>query len=203
MALTITTPVTELFDPNVTDSANFGIGLLAGLNNADPETSRACGLRPRTFSAEGKSLGNEAVTLALLAPIDLTALGVPFNADDCRNLLVKCWSRRVSQANWGYTEKLYMVQGGATPSIPADITVAAALAAVNDPKVIVRIPNNNSASAPEYGEGIVIMDAVSTTHVIVGVQNILGTTEVATATPGMRWRLEVMVLPKVTLPIFA
>lgn len=201
MALIITQPVLGLFDPNVTDGAK-GFSLLSQINNADAEAGALLAARPLTFFAEGTSLGNEAVTLALLAPINLTALGVTFPAGTSRLIKTKVWSKRAAAANGGYTERHYLVNGAATPTIPNEITVAAALAAVNDPKMPVAIPNNNSAGAPEYGVGVVIMDAVATTNVIVGVQNILGTTLAATATPGMRWRLEVLVDPLVQIPVF-
>jgi len=202
MALVITRPVLESFDANIIDGAG-GFALLSAVNNNDPEAARLLAPRRLTFVAEGTSLGNEAVTLALLAPINLTALGVQFPVGTQRCIKVRCWSKRAAANNAGYTEKIYVVNGAATPTIPAQITVAAALAAVNDPSVVVRLPNNDNAAAPEYGEGVVIMDAVATTNVIVGVQNRLGTTNAATATPGMRWRLEVLVDPLVILPVFA
>lgn len=203
MALVITAPVVQQFDPNVTD-ASGGLSILAAINNADPEAARLLITRPLTFVAEGTSLGNEAVTLALLAPINLTALGVTFPANSSRCIKVRCWSKRITQANSGYTEKVYMVQGGATPSIPNESTLAGALGnGANDPKAIVQSPNNNSAAAPEYAGGVVILDAVATTNVIVGVQNFLGSTGAATATPGIRWRLEVLVDTLVTQPIFS
>lgn len=202
MALIITRPVAELFDPNVTDSSG-GLALLKAVENNDPEAARLFGPRPLTFVAEGTSVGNEAVTLALLAPVNLTALGVAFPASSLRRIKTRCWSRRATVAQAGYVEKDYIVIGGATPSIAPEITVAAALAACADPSALVAIPNNNSASAPEYGEGIVIMDAVSTASVIVGVQNLLGTTRAATSAVGMRWRLEVLVDPLVSIPVFS
>lgn len=202
MALVITAPVVQQFDANVTD-ASGGLSLLAAVNNADPEAARVIAPRPFTFVAEGTSLGNEAVTLALLAPVNLTALGVTFPANSSRCIKVRCWSKRVTQANSGYTEKVYMVQGGATPSIPNESTLAGALGnGSNDPKAIVQLPNNNSAAAPEYAAGVVIMDAVATTNVIVGVQNFLGSTGAATVTAGIRWRLEVVVDPIVSQTIF-
>lgn len=202
MALVITKPVTELYDTNVTDNSG-GLNILAGLNNADPEAARIIQPRPYTFVAEGTSLGNEAVTKALLAPVNLTLLGVQFPASSCRLIKTKVWSRLAAVASCGYTERHFLVVGGATPSIPNAITVAAALAAVNEVKMPVAVPNNNSAAAPEYGVGVVIMDAVSTNEVIVGVQNILGTNFAATATAGMRWRLEVTVDPLVSIPVFS
>lgn len=203
MALVITKAVTEQFDPNVTD-ASGGLALLAAVQNADPEAARVIAPRPYTFSAEGTSLGNEAVTLALLAPVNLTALGVTFPANSSRLIKVRLWSKRVTQANSGYTEKVYMVQGGATPSLANESTLAGALGnGANDPKAITQTPNNNSAGAPEYAGGVVIMDAVATTNVIVGVQNFLGSTGAATVTPGIRWRLEVVVDPLVSQTIFS
>jgi len=202
MALVITQPVLETFDPNITDGGG-GFALMQAVANSDPEAARLLGPQPYTFSAEGTSLGNEAVTLALLAPINLTLLGVPFPVGSLRNIRVRCWSRRIASANSGYSEVLYTVVGAATPTIPPDTTVAASLAAVHEPRVIVRTPNNNSASAPEYAQGVVIMDAVSTTNVIVGVQNRLGTTNAATATPGLRWRLEVLVDRLQIIPLSA
>jgi hypothetical protein len=201
MALIITTPVQGAYDQNIVEGG--GLNVLAGLNNSDPDAAKILQPRPATFFAEGTSLGNEAVTLALLAPINLTALGVLFPASSCRLIKTKVWSRLAAAASCGYTERHFLVVGAATPTIPNAITVAAALAAVNEVKMPVAIPNNNSAGAPEYGVGVVIMDAVSTTNVIVGVQNILGTTFAATATAGMRWRLEVTVDPLVQIPVFA
>ncbi len=198
MALTITTPVQGLFDPNVTDGAG-GFSILSQVNNNDPEAAQLLKARPTTFFAEGTSVGDEAVTLALLAPINLTALGVTFPASSLRNIRCRCWSRRNAVANAGYTEKWYTVIGGATPSIAPDATLAAIVAAANNPAAAVRIPNNNSAAAPHYGEGIVIMDAVATTNVIVGVQNIVGLTNVAASATLIRWRLEVFVDSLVSL----
>lgn len=203
MALIITKAVTELYDTNVTDSSG-GAGAFKAAQADDPEALRLFAPRPLTFSAEGTSLGNEAVTLALLAPVNLTALGVLFPASTLRNIRVRCWSRRVTVAEAGYSERIFTVIGGATPSIPPRFTLAAGLTAANDPQLIIGIPNNNSAAAPEYGEGVVIMDAVATASVIVGVQNFLGTTNAAvTTTVGMRWRLEVVVDPLVSLPVFS
>lgn len=201
MALVITTAVQGLFDPNIVDGAG-GFSVLSNAMNNDPEAAALLKARPLTFFAEGTSLGNEAVTLALLAPINLTTLGVTFPASTCRLIKTKVWSRLAAAASCGYAERHFLVAGAATPTIPAAITVVAALAAVNEVKVPVAIPNNNSAGAPEYGVGVVIMDAVSTTNVIVGVQNILGTSFAATPTAGMRWRLEVTVDPLVSLPVF-
>lgn len=202
MALTITKAVTETYDQNVTDSSG-GLALLGAAQAADPEAARYFAPRQFTFTAEGQSVGNEAVTLALLAPVNLTLLGVAFPASSLRNIRCRVWSRRAAVANAGYSEKWYTVIGGATPSIAPDTTLAAALAAINNPAAAVRIPNNNSASAPEYGEGIVIMDAVATTNVIVGVQNILGTTNAAVTATLLRWRLEVFVDSLVSLPVAA
>jgi hypothetical protein len=202
MAIVISGPIVGLFDPNVVDSVG-GIGLLAAVNNADPEAAALFSPRPYTFVAQGQSVGNEAVTLALLAPINLTALGVVFPASSQRTIRTRVWSRRATVANCGFVEKIWTVIGGATPSVAPDSTVAAALAALNEPSVIAATPNNNSASAPEYGTGIVIMDAVSTASVIVGVQNLLGTTRAATSATLLRWRLEVLVDPLVILPVAA
>lgn len=202
MALTITAPCVELYDQNVTD-ASGGFALLAAVHNSDPEAARLLAPRQFTFSAEGQSVGNEAVTLALLAPINLTLLGVAFPASTQRTIYTKVWSRRATVANCGFVWKAWTVIGGTTPSIAPDTSVAAALAAVSEPSVIAATPNNNSAAAPEYGTGIVIMDAVSTTNVIVGVQNLLGTTRAATSATLMRWRLEVLVDPLVILPVAA
>src|ERR1043166_7804548 len=113
MALTITRAVQEAFDANVTDSSG-GFALLKAIENNDPEAARYLAPRPFTFIAEGQSVGNEAVTLALLAPINLTALGVTFPASSMRNIRTKVWSRRATVANAGYCEKLWTVIGGAT-----------------------------------------------------------------------------------------
>lgn len=198
MAIVLAGPVIGTFDPNITDSLG-GFGLLAQVDNNYPPANNAAGIRPFTFQAIGQSIGNEAVTLALLAPINLTALGVVFPAGTLRNIRTRVWSRRGTVNNSGYVEKVWTVIGGATPSVAPDLTVAAALAAVNEPSVVAATPNNNSASAPEYGTGIVIMDAVSTTNVIVGVQNLLGTTRAATSATLLRWQLEVFVDPLVVL----
>lgn len=200
MAIALSGPIKGTFDPNITDSSG-GFNLQAQVANNYPPASAAAGLLPVTFTAEGQSVGNEAVTLALLAPINLTALGVPFPASSVRNIRTRVWSRRAAVANCGFVEKLWTVIGGATPSVAPASTVAAALAALYEPSVIAATPNNNSASAPEYGTGIVIMDAVATTNVIVGVQNLLGTTRAATSATLMRWRLEVFVEPLIMLPV--
>jgi hypothetical protein len=202
MAVVVTRPVGELFDSNVTDNSG-GYTLLAAALNNDPEAARLFAARPFTFVTEGQNVGNEAVTIALLAPVNLTLLGVAFPASSQRTIRTRVWSRRATVANCGYVEKVWTVIGGTTPSVAPDITVAAALAAVNEPSVVAATPNNNSASAPEYGTGIVIMDAVATTNVIVGVQNLLGTTRAATSATLLRWRLEVIVDPLVILPVAA
>jgi len=200
MALTITTPVQGLFDPNVTDSSG-GFSILSAVNNNDPEAAKLLAPRPLTFFAEGTSVGNEAVTLALLAPINLTALGVTFPASSQRTIYTKVWSRRNAVANCGFVWKAHTVIGGATPSIVPDITTVNALGAVNQPAVIAATMNNNTILLPEYGTGVVIMDAVATTNVIVGVQNLLGTTNGAVTATLMRWRLEVFVDTLVSLPV--
>lgn len=202
MAVVTTTPVQGLFDPNVTDGAG-GFSILSQINNNDPEAARLLSNRPLTFFTEGQCVGNEAVTIALLAPINLTTLGVTFPASSLRNIRCRCWSRRATVAEAGYTEKWYTVIGGATPSVAPDATLAAIVAAANNPAAAVRIPNNNSAAAPHYGEGIVIMDAVATTNVIVGAQNIVGLTNVAGTATLMRYRLEVWVDSLVILPVAA
>jgi hypothetical protein len=202
MAIVLSGPIVGTYDPNITDSSG-GFNLASQVELNYPPAVNASGLRPVTFVAEGQSVGNEAVTLALLAPINLTALGVVFPASSVRNIRTRVWSRRAAVANCGFCERIYTVIGGATPSIAPDTSLAAALAALNEPAVVARTPNNNSAGAPEYGTGIVIMDAVSTTNVIVGVQNILGTTNAAVTATLMRWRLEVFVDPLVSLPVAA
>lgn len=202
MAIALSGPVRGTFDPSITD-ASGGFNLIGQAHNNYPPASNAVGLRPITFVAEGQSVGNEAVTLALLAPINLTLLGVTFPASSLRNIRTRVWSRRAAVASAGFVEKVWTVIGGATPSVALDTTVAAALAALNEPSVVAATPNNGSASAPEYGTGIVIMDAVSTTNVIVGVQNLLGTTRAATTATLLRWRLEVLVDPLVILPVAA
>lgn len=202
MAIVLSGPIRGTFDPNITDGSG-GFNLNAQAENNYAPAVNATGLRPMTFVAEGQSVGNEAVTIALLAPINLTLLGVGFPASSLRNIRTRCWSRRATVANCGYCERIYTVIGGATPSIAPDTSVAAALAALNEPAIVARTPNNNSAAAPEYGTGIVIMDAVATTNVIVGVQNILGTTNAAVTATLIRWRLEVLVDPLVALPVAA
>lgn len=202
MAIVLSGPIVGVFDPNITD-ASGGYNLISQVHNNYPPAANAFSVRPYTFVAEGQSVGNEAVTLALLAPINLTALGVAFPASTQRLIRTKVWSRRGTVNQCGYVEKVWTVIGGATPSIAPDATVAAALAALSEPSVIAATPNNNSASAPEYGTGIVIMDAVSTASVIVGVQNLLGTTRAATSATLIRWRIEVLVDPLVTLPVAA
>ena len=200
MALTITKAVTETYNQNLVDSAG-GLQFLAALNNADPAAARMLGPKPFTFSAEGTSVGNEAVTIALLAPVNLTTLGVLFPASSQRAICTRVWSRRQTVAQAGYVEKWYTVVGGATPTVDPQSSVAAGLAAVSYPDISIATPNNNSAAAPEYGIGVVIMDAVATTNVIVGVQNILGTTAVVTSATSLRWRIEVLVLPLVVQPV--
>ncbi len=202
MAIVLTGPIVGTYDPNIQDGSG-GFNLLKQAELAYPPAMNALAIRPVTFIAEGQSVGNEAVTLALLAPINLTALGVLFPASSVRNIRTRVWSRRATVNQCGYVEKLWTVIGGATPSVVPDLTVAAALAAVNEPSVIAATPNNNNAAAPEYGTGIVIMDAVSTSSVIVGVQNLLGTTRAATSATLMRWKLEVFVEPLVTAPVAA
>jgi hypothetical protein len=202
MAVVITKPVTEVYDQNVVDNSG-GSNLLALAQAGDPEAARYFSTRPLTFTCEGQCVGNEAVTIALLAPVNLTTLGVLFPASSVRNIRCRVWSRRAAAAEAGYTEKWYSVAGGATPTIAPDATLAAIIAAANNPAAAVRIPNNNSAAAPHYGEGIVIMDAVATTNVIVGVQNIVGLTNVAGTATLMRWRLEVWVDSLVILPVAA
>lgn len=202
MAIVLAGPIVGTFDPSITD-ASGGFNLLAQVDNNYPPASNAAGLRPYTFIAQGQSVGNEAVTLALLAPINLTALGVTFPAGSLRNIRTRVWSRRAAVASAGFVEKLWTVIGGATPTVSLDLSTAAALAAVNEPSVVAATPNNNDAAAPQYGVGQVIMDAVSTTNVIVGVQNILGTTRAATSATLIRWKLEVLVDPLVILPVAA
>lgn len=200
MAITITKAVTESYDSTITDS-NGGLAFLAALNNANPQAARLLSPKPFTFSAEGTSVGNEAVTLALLAPVNLTSLGVVFPASSLRQILCRVWSRRQTVAQCGYSEKMYTVIGGATPSISPEATTVLALSAINDNAVAWRTPNNNVVLTPQYGEGIVIMDAVATTNVIVGVQNIDPTTNGAVTATSLRWRLEVLVMPLVSLPV--
>ncbi len=199
MAIVLSGPVRGTFDPNFVD-ASGGFNLLGGVNNNVPAAANLFGPRPLVFVAEGVSVGNEAVTIALLAPINLTLLGVPFPANSQRVIRTRCWSRRAAAANSGFCERIYTVNGAATPTIAPDTSLAAALAALNEPAVVARTPNNNSAGAPEYGTGIVIMDAVATTNVIVGVQNILGTTNAAVTATLIRWKLEVLVDALVMLP---
>ncbi len=202
MAITVTKPVTESYDPNITDAAG-GLAVLAGVNNANPAASRILQPRPLTFSCEGQSVGNEAVTIALLAPVNLTLLGVLFPASSMRVIRTKCWSRRATVAQAGYAELAWVVIGGPTPSVVPVFTLTAGVAAANNPQLITGSPNNNSATAPEYGEGMVVMDAVSTTNVLVGVQNILGTSNAAVTATLLRWRLEVFVEPLVGIPVAA
>lgn len=203
MAIVVTAPVVQLFDPNVTD-ASGGQSILAAINNADPEAARLLQARPFTFVAEGQSIGTEAVTIALLAPVNLTLLGVTFPASSVRLIRTRVWSRRATVAQAGFCEVPWLVVGGATPSVLAGFTVAAGLTALNDPQLITGIPNNNdNATTPNYGKGIVVMDPVATTNVIVGVQNILGTTNAPTTATLMRWRLEVFVDTLVSLPVAA
>lgn len=192
MAIVLSGPVVGTYDPSITDSAG-GFALLKQAENAYPPALNAIAQRPVTFVAEGTSIGNEAVTIALLAPINLTLLGVLFPANSIRNIRTRVWSRRAAAANAGYCEKWWTVNGAATPTIAPDGTIAAQLAAINENSQPVATPNNNSASAPEYGIGQVVMDPVATTNVIVGVQNILATTRAATSATLIRWRLEVWV----------
>jgi hypothetical protein len=199
MAIVLSGPIVGTYDPSITDSAG-GFNLLKQMENAYPPAVNAGSQRPVTFIAEGTSVGNEAVTLALLAPINLTALGVLFPANSVRNIRTRVWSRRAAAANAGFCERLYTVNGAATPTISPDGAVVAQLAAVNENARGFATPNNNSSAAPEYGTGIVIMDAVSTTNVIVGVQNILGTTNAAVTATLIRWKLEVWVDALVSLP---
>jgi hypothetical protein len=202
MAIVLTGPVVGTFDPSVTDGAG-GFNLQALANNNHQPAINAVGLRPFTFLAFGQSIGNESITLALLAPIDLTARGVTFPAGSMRNIRTRVWSRRAAVANAGFVEKITTVIGGAIPSVAPASGVPAAVAALYEPSVVAATPNNNSAAAPEYGTGLVLLDPVSTANVIVGVQNLLGTTRAATSATLLRWRLEVLVEPLVTLPVAA
>jgi hypothetical protein len=199
MAIVLSGPVVGTYDPNVVDSFG-GFNLLKQAENNYQPAVNAIAQRPLTFIAEGTSIGNEAVTLALLAPINLTALGVLFPANSSRNIRCRTWSRRAAAANAGYTEKWWTVNGAATPTIAPESTVALSLTAVSYPPIPVATPNNNSAGAPEYGVGQVVMDPVATTNVIVGVQNILGTTNAPTSATLIRWKLEVWVDALVVLP---
>lgn len=199
MAIIITKAVTELFDPNVTD-ASGGFALLSAVNNNDPEAARLFGPRPFTFSAEGTSLGDEALTLAALQPVNLTGLGVTVPAGTMRNILTRLWSKKAAATNAGYRESLLTVQGAAAPTLPTASTLAGALEnGSNDTRTLAQSCNNNNAAAPQYAGGILAIDG---TNLIVGVQNFLGSTGAATATAGMRWRLEVLVSPLVTIPVF-
>lgn len=104
MAITLSGPIVGTYDPAITDSAG-GFNLLKQIENAYPPAMNAGALRPVTFVAEGTSVGNEAVTIALLAPINLTTLGVVFPADSIRVIKTRVWSRRASAANAGFAEK--------------------------------------------------------------------------------------------------
>lgn len=198
MAIAISGPIVGTYDPSITDSAG-GFTLFKQIENAYPPAVNAGSQRPVTFIAEGVSIGNEAVTIALLAPINLTLLGVLFPANSVRNIRTRVWSRRASAANAGFAEKIWTVNGAATPTIPPESTVTGAPAVLSYPNWVAATPNNASASAPEYGVGQVVMDLVSTTNVLVGVQNVLGTTNAATSATLIRWKLEVFVDALVSL----
>lgn len=192
MAIAISGPIVGTYDPSIVDSAG-GYNLFKQVENAYQPAVNAAAQRPVTFIADGVSIGNEAVTIALLAPINLTLLGVLFPANTVRNIRTRVWSRRAAAANAGFAEKIWTVNGGATPTIVPEGTVAAAIAATSYPNWVAATPNNNSAGAPEFGVGQVVMDVVSTTNVLVGVQNVLGTTNAPTSATLIRWRLEVLV----------
>jgi hypothetical protein len=194
-------PLFGAYDPNITDSVG-GIGLIAAVNNADPEASNRFAPRPITFTWDGTCLGDEALTVAAAVPINLTGLGVTFPVGTMRNIRVRCWSKRAAATNAGYTEKIYTVQGGAPPTLPALVTLAGSLDnGANDNRALIQINNLNSApGAPQYAAGVLALDG---TNVVCGVQNYLGSTAAVTATPGIRVRLEVLVDPLVILAVFA
>lgn len=196
MPVTITKPVNELFDPDVTDSSG-GFALLSAINNNDPEAARCFGLRPLTFSVEFTTTGSETVAIGS-AVMNLSTLGVAFPANSLRVIRVRMWSRRAAAADSGYVERVFLVKGAATLgaiTVAGQITGAYTVGLATEPDTLVALMN----TATDFGIPFVAADA----NGVFVVGYTADTTAIQTAlTINARNRIEVLVEPLVALPTF-
>lgn len=199
MVVALSGPIFGTYDPSIVD-ASGGFNLYKQAENAYPPAVNAVGNRPVTFVAELTCLGNEAMTVVGLQPFNLTALGVLFPVGTLRNIRTRCWSKRSTAILAGFVEKVFTVQGGAPPTLQTASSAAQSIDnAANDARCPIQVTNNAGGATPEYAHGHLALDGA---NIIVGVQNFLGTTGALTVTAGIRCRLEVLIDPLVTLPVF-
>lgn len=108
MALVITAPITETYDPNVYDGSGLAI-LGAALNNNQSALRRV--LTQPTFTTQCTTTGGETAVIAN-SICTLAALGVSFPAGTIRNIRVRVSSRTLV-SNGGWAEKAFTFRGNA------------------------------------------------------------------------------------------
>lgn len=130
MTFALSGPTLGTFDPSISDAAG-GFVVFKQVENSYPPASALLAPRPYTFFADGTFNGddteNAANSLFRLGTSGAAANGsslVTFPANATRRLLLKTWARRVTAADWGYTEKVVLVTGAATPTLKQDTTGA-------------------------------------------------------------------------------
>lgn len=194
MTFALTAAVAESFDVNVTDNSG-GLSNLAAINNADPEAARLLLARPRTFSAEATTAGNDTENVAnALMRLGTGFLAVPFPVGSQRRLTVRVWAHLVGVADFGYVEKVVTVVGAATPVVRQDTTGAISVA--------LAIP---VAAETVAGGGAYVLPIVTgeVGGVFINVRNVAAAaiqTAVAVGGAGIRVRVECMVDSLVTQP---
>lgn len=203
MAIVITAPIVEVFDPNIVDSAG-GFALLAAANNNNPAAVRRLFGGP-TFTVEFTGLGNEALAIATNLIANLTTLGVTVPAGTMRNIRTKCWSKRAAATNAGFTQMTFSVQGAAPPTLTTAVTLSATpsfysdIIPSNDLHTEVGASNLASAGAPTYGRAELYIESGS---LCIGFANREPVAGALTSTSGARCKVEIFIDPLVVLPVF-
>lgn len=199
MAVVITKAVTELFDVNITDTGG-GAAAFKAAQADDPEALRLFMPRPMTFSTEFTTTGGETVAIAS-AVMNLSTLGVAFPANTARLIRLRHWSRRGSITDQGYVERVFLVKGAATFGtvlVGGQITGAFSVGLATSPDTL--IAHANLAAGGEFGIPFVGIDAAVGLFVV-GYTAATAAVQTALAV-NVRNRIEVVVDPLVTLPIF-
>lgn len=135
MTFALSGPIQGTVDPTIIDAAGGFVVLKQVEKGDNPCASALLAPRPFTLVADGTFNGddteNAANAVFRLGTSGAAANGsslVVFPANTSRRLLFKTWARRAAATSWGYTEKVVLIEGAATPTVKQDTTGATSAA---------------------------------------------------------------------------
>lgn len=194
MALVITRPIVETYDPTFTDNSG-AFSILSGALNNLPAAGRRLIPLP-TFTTECTTTGTETTVIAN-SIATLGALGVAFPLGSIRWVRVRAFSR-ITTANGGMVERWFCFRGAATlgtVSQAADGTVLGAAVTVFAVPVALRFDGTNFGM-PRAG-----VDASAGPFITIAAAAVGDTDGVGVAV-NARHAVEIYVEPLIILPAF-